>query len=74
MYIYIKKKKKKKKKFREIVSTCVDSLFIIADCLEFLTGPITIFCPTNEAFKAMMANKVEMVKGFNTTQFQQVSV
>jgi uncharacterized surface protein with fasciclin (FAS1) repeats len=39
-----------------------------------LTGPITIFCPTNEAFKAMMDNKVEMVKGFNTTQFQQVSV
>nr|CAH0110226.1 unnamed protein product [Daphnia galeata] len=31
-------------------------------------GPITIFCPTNEAFKAMMDNKVEMVKGFNTTQ------
>jgi uncharacterized surface protein with fasciclin (FAS1) repeats len=41
-----------------------------------LTGPITIFCPTNEAFKAMMDNKAEMVKGFNgnTTQFKQVFV
>lgn len=42
----------------------------------YLTGPITIFCPTNEAFKAMMDNKPEMVKGFNgnTTHFKQVSV
>ncbi|XP_046454946.1 transforming growth factor-beta-induced protein ig-h3-like [Daphnia pulex] len=51
----------------------VDSL--VANRLDDVlnaTGPITIFCPTNEAFKAMMDNKPEMVKGFNgnTTHFK----
>ncbi|EFX66852.1 hypothetical protein DAPPUDRAFT_262479 [Daphnia pulex] len=53
----------------------VDSL--VANRLDDVlnaTGPITIFCPTNEEFKAMMDNKPEMVKGFNgnTTHFKQI--
>ena len=33
--------------------------------LSIFTGPLTIFAPTNEAFKAMLENKADMVKKLN---------